>query len=268
MKIAIIDSTSVQAEMVAKILTSIGHDCDIYRSSALLLNRFSHRPYALIVLSLHNPEENGSPIKAIRKLVPAAVPILCLTSSANEYELMECLADGANDYIFSTVRRTELTARVQVLLRKNYPMHMGDGEVQFGSYVFETARTRLVFDGKVTELTRKEFDLALLFFRNAGRPLSRALIMETVWKDESPAGSRTMDTHISRVRTKIGLFPERGFRLSPVYGYGYRMDLVAPRVEYAEDAAHRSQNTMAVPAVSFPRPAGTPAPSATRTSMS
>ncbi|MBL4951476.1 winged helix-turn-helix domain-containing protein, partial [Neobacillus sp. YIM B02564] len=60
--------------------------------------------------------------------------------------------------------------------------------------------------------------------RNTGRPLSRTLIVETVWSGNPLGMSRTMDTHVSRVRNKLGLTPGRGYRLSPVYGYGYRLD--------------------------------------------
>jgi len=79
-------------------------------------------------------------------------------------------------------------------------------------------------DGSVIDVTQKEFYLALLFFRNIGRPLSRAYIHESVWVRETAVPSRTMDTHVSRVRNKLALRPENGFRLVPVYSYGYRLE--------------------------------------------
>ena len=68
------------------------------------------------------------------------------------------------------------------------------------------------------------FALALLFFRNLGRPLSRAYIHEAVWQRDTALPSRTMDTHVSRVRNKLQLKPEHGYRLVPVYSYGYRLE--------------------------------------------
>jgi DNA-binding response OmpR family regulator len=122
------------------------------------------------------------------------------------------------------VRRGELLIRVQVLLRRAYPAQNTSEQIQFGQYVFELPIGRLSLNGKQIDVTQKEFDLALLFFRNLGRPLSRAYILEAIWSREVDVPSRTMDTHVSRVRNKLHLKPENGFRLTPVYSYGYRLE--------------------------------------------
>jgi DNA-binding response OmpR family regulator len=75
-------------------------------------------------------------------------------------------------------------------------------------------------------MTQKEFRLALLFFRHLDRPLSRAFILESVWPDQAELSSRSIDTHVSRVRSKLNLQPARGFRLVPVYSYGYRLEQI------------------------------------------
>jgi len=86
-------------------------------------------------------------------------------------------------------------------------------------------------------LTAKDFDLSALFLRNIGRLLSRGHIRETVWSANQPVSSRTIDTHVSRVRNKLGLTREQGWRLVAVYGYGYRLERLQPRSPRAATAA-------------------------------
>jgi DNA-binding response OmpR family regulator len=93
--------------------------------------------------------------------------------------------------------------------------------------VFDIGCSRLLSNGSALELTQKEFALALLFFRNIGRPLSRAYIHDEVWVRDSSVPSRTLDTHVSRVRNKLQLKLENGYRLAPVYSYGYLLEKLA-----------------------------------------
>ena len=76
-------------------------------------------------------------------------------------------------------------------------------------------------------LTDKEFQLALTLFRNLNRPMSRPHLLEAVWGRNPDLPTRTLDVHISRLRLRLGLTPERGFRLSPIHGFGYRLELAA-----------------------------------------
>ena len=226
MKIAILDFDLFQAESVCKILASIGHECQPVSSSMALLQHLSVAPYNLLVLNVLRPEDETNLVQLVREQVDPAVPILCITGSAHADEIIASLNAGANDYMFRPIRRRDLVTRVLVLLRRAYPSQTDDEQLHFGSYIFEPRRGRLTIMGKPVDVTRKEFELGLLFFRNVGRPLSRALIVETVWGGNPPEMSRTMDTHVSRVRHKLGLIPGRGFRLATVYGFGYRLDQI------------------------------------------
>jgi DNA-binding response OmpR family regulator len=227
MKIAIVDSDIVQANAVCKILASVGHECHPFISSTELLQRFRRELYDVLVVNLQHPEDETNLVQAVRKQVPGVL-ILCITGSANEDDIIASLDAGANDYIFRPIRRRDLITRIMVLVRRAYPSQVDGEQFQFGPYVFEPRRGRLTIMGKSVDVTRKEFDLALLFLRNLGRPLSRTFLVETIWGGNSPEMSRTMDTHVSRVRNKLGLIPGRGFRLSPVYGFGYRLDQIKP----------------------------------------
>jgi DNA-binding response OmpR family regulator len=171
------------------------------------------------------PDVSGAEVlRWARERLPSNLPVLFMTSRSGEDDIVAGLSAGADDYMIKPIRRGELVARVQALLRRAYPTQNAVEQIKFGQYVFEVRTGRLTMKGNPVELTQKEFDLALLFFRNIGRPLSRAYILEAVWARDVEVVSRTMDTHVSRVRSKLQLRPEQGYRLAPVYSYGYRLE--------------------------------------------
>ena len=183
----------------------------------------------MLVIHWQSPDSSGIEVlRWARERLPASLPVLLMTNQADEDDIVAGLAAGADDYIIKPIRRGELVARIQALLRRAYPTQNAAEQIQFGDYVFETRTGRLTMKGNVIELTQKEFDLALLLFRNIGRPLSRAYILEAVWSRDIEVPSRTMDTHISRIRSKLQLRPENGYRLAPVYSYGYRLEQLCP----------------------------------------
>lgn len=234
MRIAILDSDLSEAKSIGDVLSNVGHECDLVTSRTALLQRLHNQPYDALVIGLQHPEDEQDLVKVVRMQVSASIPILFITGSAIEDDIIATLDAGANDYLFRPTRRRDLIARVLVLLRRAYPSQADAEKLEIGPYIFEPRRGRIFAMGKPVDVTRKEFDLALLFLRNLGRPLSRTLIMETVWSGNPLEVSRTMDTHVSRVRNKLGLIPERGYRLSPVYGYGYRLDEIKPSNDSAQ----------------------------------
>lgn len=100
----------------------------------------------------------------------------------------------------------------------------GAAREQFGKLMFDRAASQVLVRGHPVLLTAKEFSLALLFMRNAGQALSRDQIMTNVWGRGDQPGSRTLDAHVAQVRKRLALRPDQGWRLSSVYGYGYRLD--------------------------------------------
>lgn len=96
----------------------------------------------------------------------------------------------------------------------------------WGRYAFDIVTHQTTRDGALVPLTPKEFDLALLMFRNANRVVPRDHMVTAVWAREFSPLSRTIDTHISHARNKLGLWDENGVRVVPVYPYGYRLELL------------------------------------------
>jgi DNA-binding response OmpR family regulator len=225
MRIAVLDDDTNLLELVSTILNSAGHSVHPFSSGKDMLHHLRRDSYDMLILDWQVPDLNGTEVMHwVREKLPANMPILFMTSRSGEDDIVAGLAAGADDYMIKPIRRGELVARVQALLRRAYPNQHMPEHLEFGQYVFETRSARLTLSGELIELTQKEFDLALLLFRNLGRPLSRAYILEAVWSRDIEIPSRTMDTHISRVRSKLQLRPENGFRLAPVYSYGYRLE--------------------------------------------
>jgi DNA-binding response OmpR family regulator len=225
MKIVVLDNDRSQTDLICQVLTSAGHVCHGFQTGRDLLSQLRKEEYDMLIFDWQVSDMGGADLmrKAREKLNDNA-PVLFMTTASGEDDIVAGLDAGADDYMIKPLRRSEMVARVQALLRRAFPTQNGAEQLQFGQYVFETRPGRLLMDGNVLDVTHKEFYLALLFFRNIGRPLSRAYIHEAVWIRETDVPSRTMDTHVSRVRNKLQLKPENGFRLVPVYSYGYRLE--------------------------------------------
>jgi len=119
-----------------------------------------------------------------------------------------------------------LSARIEALLRRSYGDQSERPIETFGSYVFDRQAGTVMVDGEPVVTTSKEFSLALLLFRNLNRALSRSHIMESVWGHSPDLVTRTLDAHISKIRVGLSLRPERGWRLSSVYSFGYRLEQI------------------------------------------
>ncbi len=228
MRIAVLDPDKSELELVCSILNAAGHASYPYSSGSDMVHHLKRENLDMLILDWQIADMSGNEVMHwVREKQQMTIPVLFMTSRSGEDDIVEGLAAGANDYMIKPIRKSELVARTQALLRRSYPnLHVPEN-LEFGPYVFETRSARLSISGTSVELTQKEFDLALLLFRNLGRPLSRAYILEAVWSRDADIPSRTLDTHISRVRNKLQLRPENGLRLTPVYSYGYRLETVA-----------------------------------------
>jgi DNA-binding response OmpR family regulator len=143
--------------------------------------------------------------------------------SANRV-ITDALNAGADDYITKPEERSVIAARVTAWLREAETIGAFDTEVTYGPYHMHRLDNTVTIGDKTVDLTAKEFELAELFFSNSNRTLSREFLMQTIWRTTATLATRTLDMHISRVRAKLQLQPENGFRIFTVFGYGYRLE--------------------------------------------
>ncbi len=224
MRIAILEDEPSQAALIQSWLAAAGHDCHVYGNGRELIARAARESFDLFVLDWQVPEISGEEVlRWVRAHIAEPVPVMFVTGREAEADIVAALEQGADDYMKKPVTRAELLARVQSLLRRAYPSQ-GAGTLDMESISFDLRLRTLTLAGAPVDLTQKEFDLALFLVQNIGRLLSRGHIQQSVWGNTVEIPSRTIDTHVSRIRTKLNLRPEGGFKLTPVYNYGYRLE--------------------------------------------
>jgi DNA-binding response OmpR family regulator len=225
MRIGILDDDQSQTEFATLTLSAAGHSCHAFARGAALVQELRRQTFDLLVLDWNVPDMPGDEVLAwTRKNLVANVPVLFMTSRDQESDIVAALSAGADDYVVKPVPPRILLARVNTLLRRAYLQGATSTRETFGDYIFDLNANQVSLRGENIPITQKEFELALLFFRNLARPLSRSHIVEMVWKHTVDLPSRTMDTHVSLIRTKLNLRPQNGYRLAPIYSYGYRLE--------------------------------------------
>ncbi|MCM5680472.1 response regulator transcription factor [Schlegelella sp. S2-27] len=227
MRVAALDDDPSQLDLVQRSVKASGHECAIFSKGQALLRELRRESFDLLVLDWQLPDVAGIDIvRWVRQNYGHPVPILLLTNRGDERDIVEGLSSGADDYMVKPIRVHELVARVRALIRRSYPQQE-QLVLGYGGYCFNLASRTVEFEGQPIELKQKEFDLARCLFANQGRLLSRAYLIETVWGRAADIPSRSLDTHVSSLRSKLNLRPARGYRLTAVYGQGYRLEAIA-----------------------------------------
>ncbi|MGE8641334.1 MAG: response regulator transcription factor [Achromobacter sp.] len=227
MKIASLEDDLDQARRIHQVLTAAGYTCTSYHQSRDLLAALRTENFDLVLLDWHLPDIDGDDVvRWLRANIGPRVPVIFLTNRSSEDDLVEGLRAGADDYIVKPLRPLELLARVAALLRRSHIAEPANDSFDVANYRVEPAARVISLNGAAVTLAPKEFELALLFFRNQGRLMSRDVLAECVWNREIPATSRTLDTHLSNIRQKLQLRPENGVRLTSSYALGYRLELI------------------------------------------
>jgi DNA-binding response OmpR family regulator len=227
MRIAVLDADRAQTDFICRTLSGAGHACRAFAEDGELVTQLSWQKFDLLVLDWNVVGiGDGEVMHWVRQRLSARLPVLFLTDRSYETGIGALLNSGTDDYLMTPVSETLLVARVDSLLRRAYHLQSPTLEQTFGVYKFDPKLRHASVSGRPVALTQKEFDLALLLFQHLSHPLSRSHISDVIWKQSNYVPSRTMDTHVSMLRSKLELRPENGYRLAPIYGYGYRLDRV------------------------------------------
>lgn len=227
MKIALVGGGD-HSEVVRKFLLTERYECDSFLTGREFLRAWRDQPFSLVVLDWDLRDMNGHDIVAwVRRYSDTGPPVLLLTERPQELGTVAGIEAGADDFMLKPVRPAELTARISVLLQR-WSERQCDSEnvLKVGNYTVDIGARSVSLSGVPVALTPRELNLALSLFRGLGRLTSRAFLEQAVWNRRVDASSRTLNTHLSRLRVKLALRPENGVRLTTVYGVGYRLETV------------------------------------------
>jgi DNA-binding response OmpR family regulator len=203
--------------------------CVPFNSGEDLRSALRTESFDLLVLDWNVPDLDGLQLlNWLRRQRESTVPVVMLSSRNSERDAVCALDAGADDYIVKPFRPLELAARLRRLVSPPQPASTGTQE-RFGRWLFDRSMSSVQFQLAAGEhvrwvsLSDSEFHMALALFRNLGRTVARAHLLERVGRDGEPS-SRALDSQIYRLRTKLRLNVENGLRLHAVYGQGYRLE--------------------------------------------
>jgi DNA-binding response OmpR family regulator len=222
MRIAVLDDDPAQTAFVHETMSAAGHVCHTFSEGRALVQQLHRQTFDLLILDWLVPDLSGEEVlRWVRSTLSERVPVIFMTSRGRESDIVSMLNTGADDYVVKPV-----TANV----RRTYQLNTVAVKATFGDFEFDLNAKQVHVGQRLVSLTQKEFELALLLFQHLNRPLSRAHIVDMIWKQTVDIPTRTMDTHVSMLRSKLGLRPENGYRLAPIYGYGYRLEQIGDDV--------------------------------------
>jgi DNA-binding response OmpR family regulator len=223
-KILIVEDERDIVELLRYNLRQENFKVDTVRNGADALQRAVDKPPDLILLDLMLPEVDGLIVCRLLKNDPRTknIPIVMLTAKDEESDRVAGLELGADDYITKPFSPREVVLRINAVLRRLNASNQPEEENQIETHgvVIDLDRHQVLTEDGAIDLTATEFKLITLFARSPGRVFSRDILMDAIWGQEYYGIDRTIDTHVSRLRRKLG---NLGTQIETVYGVGYRL---------------------------------------------
>jgi two-component system phosphate regulon response regulator PhoB len=220
-KILVVDDEPEAVELIDFNLKQAGYDVITAGDGAEALKKSRSTVPALIILDLMLPEIDGLEVCKMLRRDPttATVPIVMVTAKAAEIDRILGLELGADDYLTKPFSPRELVLRVKNILQRGRTVVEDPNCLKFGELLIDSSRHSVSWRGKSVELTATEFKLLVVLAQRRGRVQSREQLLRDVWEYNSLIDTRTVDTHMRRLREKLGTGSKH---LDTVRGVGYR----------------------------------------------
>ena len=220
LKILVVDDEARMRKLVKDFLANKGFYVEEAGDGEEAVDKFfAQKDIALVLLDVMMPKMDGwEVLKTIRKY--SQVPVIMLTARSEERDELQGFSLGVDEYISKPFSPKILVARVEAILRRSNAS--GGDALSVGGILIDKAAHQVTIDGKEVELSFKEFELLSYFVENQGIALSREKILNNVWNYDYFGDARTIDTHVKKLRSKLG---EKGEMIKTIWGMGYKFEV-------------------------------------------
>lgn len=221
-KILVADDEERIVKLVSDFLTASGYEVIPAADGKEALDRFnSDSDISLAVIDIMMPEIDGWTVtREIRK--KSDIPIIMLSARSEEFDLLTGFESGIDEYVTKPFSPAVLVKRIEALLKRSSGQPLSGEEIKKGLVIDDKAFVAYI-DGTPLELTLKEFELLSYLYQNSGRVLTRDQLLNAIWGYDYLGDSRTVDSHIARLRTKLGDYGAA--HLKTIYGMGYKLEV-------------------------------------------
>lgn len=225
LRVAVADDDREILDGISQSLRNAMYNVEKFSNGRDLMTALRRDTYDVVLVDWNMPGATGFELVSwgVANLERPPAFIL-LTSRSDKSDIVDALEGGASDYIVKPESEDVVIARIEAAARRNAGTPRRERMVQHGAYTIDTVQEVISLNGDPIKLTSKEYALTCLFFDNLDRPMSRAYIYTSVWGGAADVATRTLDMHVSRIRSKLDLRPHNGFVIRTVFGFGYRMD--------------------------------------------
>ena len=219
-KILVVDDEARMRKLVKDFLSIKGYRVMEAENGEDAVEKFmANRDIKLILLDVMMPKMDGwETLRIIRE--NSNVPIIMLTARSEERDELQGFSLGVDEYITKPFSPKILVARVEAILRRSFGVE--EEKIEMGGIVIDKAAHEVSIDGKIVGLSYKEFELLNYFMENKGIALSREKILNNVWNYDYFGDARTIDTHVKKLRAKMGT---KGEYIKTIWGMGYKFEV-------------------------------------------
>ena len=224
-RILIVDDEKPIANLIRMNLKRAGYECICAYDGQQAADLIEKESFDLVLLDIMLPKFDGYDLLAFIR--PMGIPVIFLTAKSDVNDRVRGLNLGAEDYIVKPFEIVELIARVEVVLRR---YHKTNSYLQILDIVIDFEGRSVIQNGSRIELTRKEFDLLVMLCQNPNVALFREELFERIWETDFMGETRTLDSHIQRLRRKLGWQDY----IKTVHKVGYRLEVPSDKTEPTE----------------------------------